>query len=425
MDDINLMNMNMLSKFKFRVQCSLSKNLINCSYGYGNYDPKKGCIITIMPGFYSYEEQFDLPKKYDHIFMLSTSNTFIKGSPYVIAQSTEKTGLQEQKLQLSELSVDNFPFDTQFNPNTLNIGFSGLNHWLPMNDVSFPKTMGLIINASPCQEVGKFLFKNQEYTLNIGHREFQHSPHSDKRLFEFSIESFFTVRSSSKIKDNEAVQLGNHLSELFEIMVIPSNLNYLCLQDNNFAREFFIRQSRKIFHYPSNLIARQCLLTFSEIKNQLAKIVDNYLNANNSLKFLVDDYLLTINFDTVVENNLINLTQGIESFYKDQKNDKNQPMNLLEKLTAMVNELPDEFINILKRNVGDVETWLKRIKNTRVYLTHGNKRNNCIEDPNEIIYAVNVFQFLVRIFILSKLGINISTKNIIDKFELIFQINFY
>ncbi|MBW7980184.1 hypothetical protein EFQ13_07680 [Lactobacillus helveticus] len=119
---------------------------------------------------------------------------------------------------------------------------------------------------------------------------------------------------------------------------------------------------------------------------------------------MVQDYLLTITYNETVQNKLINLTEGIEAYYRDKDE------TLYRKLQDMLYSLPSYILDVLRENVGDLDAWLLAIKDTRVYIAHGIRRVNVIDDFMRLSQYVNAFQYLTQYFILQELGMKIESK---------------
>lgn len=101
-----------------------------------------------------------------------------------------------------------------------------------------------------------------------------------------------------------------------------------------------------------------------------------------------------------VNNKLITLTEGIESYYRDEE------YHLLPKLRRFMDTFPDNIKNYLQEKVENLDDWLKSIKNTRVFIAHGDKKEDVIDDFHKLSVYVNVLQNLEQFFILKQLGMN-------------------
>ena len=137
---------------------------------------------------------------------------------------------------------------------------------------------------------------------------------------------------------------------------------------------------------------------------QLNNLIPNWFNKGENFELLIQDYLLTISYNETVQNKLINLTEGIEAYYRDKDE------NLHQKLEDMLNSLPEYIQDTLEKNVGDLDTWLSEIKDTRVYIAHGDRKEHVIDDFMELSRDVDTLQYLTQYFILQELGMKIEGK---------------
>ena len=76
----------------------------------------------------------------------------------------------------------------------------------------------------------------------------------------------------------------------------------------------------------------------------------------------------------------------------------------------MIFSLPSYILDTLKENVGDLNIWLSEIKDTRVYIAHGNRKAHVIDDLIKLSQYVNALQYLTQYFILQELGMKIESK---------------
>ncbi len=63
-------------------------------------------------------------------------------------------------------------------------------------------------------------------------------------------------------------------------------------------------------------------------------MINNWVSSSKELQLLVDDYLLTVNYRSVIENDLVNYTQGIESYFRNER------LTLRDKINKFIEELP-------------------------------------------------------------------------------------
>ena len=68
-------------------------------------------------------------------------------------------------------------------------------------------------------------------------------------------------------------------------------------------------------------------------------MINNWVSSSKELQLLVDDYLLTVNYRSVIENDLVNYTQGIESYFRNER------LTLRDKINKFIEELPNPIEN--------------------------------------------------------------------------------
>lgn len=140
---------------------------------------------------------------------------------------------------------------------------------------------------------------------------------------------------------------------------------------------------------------------------QLDNLIPNWFNKSENFDLLIQDYLLTISYNETVQNKLINLTEGIEAYYRDEK------ISLCKKIKNMLKSLPTYVIDKLEEHVGNIDEWAQAIKQTRVYIAHGEKKAKVIDDIIELSQGVNTLQYLTQYFILQELGMKIDYKQMV------------
>ena len=125
-------------------------------------------------------------------------------------------------------------------------------------------------------------------------------------------------------------------------------------------------------------------------------MINNWVSSSKELQLLVDDYLLTVNYRSVIENDLVNYTQGIESYFR------NEHLTLRNKINKFIEELSESYRELLAEHVGNTDDWIEKLVNTRVFLTHGDREKMAVSNPYKLVQMTKIFGFMVRIFILQK-----------------------
>ena len=80
----------------------------------------------------------------------------------------------------------------------------------------------------------------------------------------------------------------------------------------------------------------------------------------------------------------------------------------------------------MNSKVGNIDEWMEKLKDSRVFLAHGTDRDNRINNINELIIQVRAFQFLIQCFIMKELGYDLdkSQRNILYEINKIYAISF-
>ncbi|AHI11482.1 hypothetical protein LBH_0460 [Lactobacillus helveticus H9] len=141
----------------------------------------------------------------------------------------------------------------------------------------------------------------------------------------------------------------------------------------------------------------------------MLSVINNWVSSSKELQLLVDDYLLTVNYRSVIENDLVNYTQGIESYFRNER------LTLRDKINKFIEELPKSYRELLSEHVGNTDDWIGKLVSTKVFLTHGDRENMAVSNPYKLVQMTKIFGFMVRIFILQKLGITIDKPKILNK----------
>lgn len=148
-------------------------------------------------------------------------------------------------------------------------------------------------------------------------------------------------------------------------------------------------------------------------------MINNWVSSSKELQLLVDDYLLTVNYRSVIENDLVNYTQGIESYFRNER------LTLRDKINKFIEKLPESYRELLSEHVGNTDDWIEKLVSTRVFLTHGDRENMAVSNTYKLVQMTKIFGFMVRIFILQKLGITIDKPKILNKFKNVLTTHYY
>lgn len=230
---------------------------------------------------------------------------------------------------------------------------------------------------------------------------------SDKKLE-------FDIRADLTIKEIPADYLLNHLVSrilsLSDLMTIifgrNSTINYLrvACKDSIGLNVFFSQHTQVIERSEKNI---ELDLSFEKLLPEFENLLNSWLTPSKELDITSHDWLQSIRHPSTVENELINLTQGIEAFYRNENS-----MSLKTKMMEMFDSLPSNYLESALKTFDfkhfDSATFAERLKNTRVFLTHGTEKEPRF-DGLEVVKATLVFRELERYFLLSELGLSNET----------------
>lgn len=302
--------------------------------------------------------------------------------------------------------------------------------WLPI--LQYRKVLGglsnqnvgsnILITPSNTFFIGTFEYKGLQFKARLEGRVLYPKEYQNTRQWNIIFITYLIFQSQGNITDTIAVELSREFSKLLSIILGPvQEIKSLNLMKENECQSLF----PKLTEYP-NLIKyknmEDYIFSFKSFSSSWNKVLNTWFNKSIKMKMLVDNYLLTIAPYTTVENNLVNLCQGIDSFYPDGY--------LIDKIEKTVNSLPNNIKDVLKKNnrfilnnyykkialedylnrnninADDyIAIWSGMIKDTRVYLIHGNEDKKLrIDNSNDLKRATKLLSFLVECFILQELG---------------------
>lgn len=367
--------------------------------------------------------------------------------------------LRKDKISNEEISTfDSFSFS-----------FLHLREWLPCIDHAYVNNSdekGIIFKNYGPEYVGDIRYGNKEYKLYIKKSIIPLEEHEKtgwaKEYFNkisYEIDSEFEIKAK-EISVEEAIGLCRNICGLFEILLDDySKILYL---GNSECNVF------PIYVY-SNMDVDEHQLNFSAINYDnidLINIINNWLNKfNKDIDFhrLAANFLSDVNNPSTIENSLLNITQGIEMYYAHSRYRYLLSkliklfINLPEKYAIKISKITDNIITIsakrviaqllkkdreaytlnesgkLLKSLDDSDfkkalillSFLAELKDTRVFLTHGNDERKDIFKNKDLKDAVAILNEVVRMVILLKLGIpedelnlSLATLNNIEKLSI-------
>lgn len=405
-----LIDKDMFQEFKADAIWSLNQDFSDHSWGSLSYDLRKGCTASVHPSFINEIQQFSNRVIKHSLFGMTKKGEFIIGDGYCIGSEFNQPGFSSEKIQLLRLDIQNFNPKGIFNPHSVIFAVTDCDYWLPNQPLKgYEKAVGVVAEKASSKPIGDLKFKGTIYKLQIGYGS-QYKSQKFSHLNELRLHSYFVLNSDQKLDRNNSIDLINKITVLYEIICKTASLRLVKFSDGKHKINTFLSQNHRLFldgEYSPNSF----FLEYKDVKDKLPLLITNWLDASEELKMLIDDYLLTVHFSSVTENNFINYMQGIDSFYRKQN------LSLQKKLKQFLKELPDSYRKILQDNINGFKGWTQLVVDTRVYMTHGDREDRAIKDPYRLIKLSHLFRFLIRVFILQQLGFNIDIPKLRNKLQ--------
>lgn len=256
-----------------------------------------------------------------------------------------------------------------------------------------------------------FTYKDQLFKVElIGYINQEHN--QNDKYVNYKNDSWILIEGENDISSDQSIFFATELRKMFSV-VLGRPLNTTQLSRKGFDKDTHKSLTEDIYflemrfqHNSDKLFIYEMFREERDI--QLDNLIPNWFNKEENFDLLVQDYLLTISYNETIQNKLINLTEGIEAYYRDEK------MSLYKKIKNMLNSLPTYVIDKLKEHVGNIDEWAQAIKQTRVYIAHGEKKAKVIDDIIELSQAVNALQYLTQYFILQELGMKIDYEQMVS-----------
>lgn len=296
--------------------------------------------------------------------------------------------------------------------NKMLLNFTLLDDWITPAfrfEEAYPNMQTKVKAAKPIV-LAYFTHKGQLFKVELVGNISKKNGQNDKYV-NYKNDSWILIEGENNISSKQAIFFATELRKMFSVVLArPLNTTQLSkkgidkitqqslTEDLYFLEMWFENNKDKLFIYEM----------FQEKRDvQLNNLIPDWFNKDENFDLLIQDYLLTISYNETVQNKLINLTEGIEAYYRDKDE------SLYQKLKDMLYSLPVYVLDTLKNNVGDLDTWLLAIKDTRVYIAHGIRKAHVIDDFMELSQDVDALQYLTQYFILQELGMKIESKQVV------------
>ena len=249
--------------------------------------------------------------------------------------------------------------------------YSHLNEWIDpaQRFITNSKNMSLKIKNSKSILLSRFTYHGQLFLVQLA-GNISESFGNWNRTIKYVNKSYLVIEGENNISTNLAKYFAQEFRKMLAVIYgAPENTTRLSMQGFNKTNKYLALQD--IYFLEMRSVNKKSKLNIGykfSFKNdiQMEQLIPNWFNAYEKLKLLIQDYLLTVNYRTSVENELINLTEGIESFYRNKKK-----VYLIDKLKWFLATFSDEIKNNLTYYVGNLDSWAYSLKQTRAQSKKG------------------------------------------------------
>lgn len=325
---------------------------------------------------------------------------------------------------LKEFSVINYDPKDRIDFTNIILDYSHLNEWIDpaQRFITNSKNMSLKIKNSKSILLSRFTYHGQLFLVKLAGNIIE-SFGDWNRTIKYVNKSYLVIEGENNISTNLAKYFAQEFRKMLAVIYgAPENTTRLSMQGFNKTNKYLALQD--IYFLEMRSVNKKSKLNIGykfTFKNdiQMEQLIPNWFNADEELKLLIQDYLLTVNYRTSVENELINLTEGIESFYRNKKK-----VYLIDKLKWFLATFSDEIKNNLTYYVGNLDSWAYSLKQTRAHIAHGDQKKAAIKDFETLSKHVGVLKVLVQAFILQQLGNKLSSDKIESNIALEFNSEF-
>lgn len=228
----------------------------------------------------------------------------------------------------------------------------------------------------------------------------------------------FSITSHNKNwnKYKNIIPLSTIINKFIRLMT-RINTNKTSIIENNYVNKHQMKQSIYVSQASSSkhigYTGRSHYLSFISLSQNFRNIFKVFLNSminNSNTKSLINAILLVnLNDQNILENNLIDCTNAIESYYS------NECWSLRHKINNLINSIPPRLRKLVFGKI-NIKQFIWDIKDTRVYIVHGSKPESNSYDKGIILKGVdlsmdcNVLRWIIYIRIL--LDIKVPNNNI-------------
>ncbi|MCF6165129.1 hypothetical protein LROSL1_0036 [Furfurilactobacillus rossiae] len=408
-----LINENMFGHFEFQGIWSVKKEINPENWIPGKLHYDSGNILLEVFGTLNVSETSAIDvlnfEDYESVFgFAQTGENIVLSTVSMIGNTNSIPGLISERYRVSDMLITNGNFNKVTQRQYLSFfrfSLTDLNVWLPNNMLTIkkePKSGKQIFEVKKPERkiLTNFDFDGGNFSVSLDESGTINYP---RELLKVNIKNetgLIIEPNSNSVSMLQSTKIVNETAKFFTVL-LGETISAKYLQgnlSNGLKANVLFNQT-----YPIRSVERESDLRitprYNDVEDELPNSLTNWFDMSSELKLLADDYILTVTQESIIENTLINLTEGVESFFR------NRDACLRDKLTFLFKRVPNEILNrdVLQKSIDSEDDFIKSLVNTRVYLTHGKVRPGIYKDE-KLIIATRILQLSVRYFLLSEIG---------------------
>jgi hypothetical protein len=205
---------------------------------------------------------------------------------------------------------------------------------------------------------------------------------------------FFNIDFKKDISIDDIFSIQNIFERLFGILLSEPVCSYKV--DITSKSKTTYRLLKKYNDTMSSNFYRVPIKTFLQNSES---IIDKWLSLQQELDLLFRGFFNAFgNESLLLENKFLNFIAGLEFYYGERYEES---LNLKEKLRNFISN------SSIGRHMDDIDTYANKLKDTRHYFAHYEKKyKSKAFNSKQLLYVNNVLQIIIRELIVTELGID-------------------
>lgn len=324
----------------------------------------------------------------------------------------------------------------------IDFSLAGFDTWFPVFEkrkINYLKRGGLklSINLASAHKIGSFFVGNKKFLLRV-YTELDRPSGFEKLYYrDLTVKSRVgcVISGRSNLNDIDVIKIVKDFEKLFAVLTGQrQQIKFIRPFSKKYKKAIYTSQVTKASPDIKKYIDPTYAFAYKTFGNTLDKVISNFFNRTDNINALIINYLMSLNEDLDLSNELLDLCQAIDSYYESIPETsrvlENRIITFLNKLPNFIRDLLidnreiilKEFLNKFgeneittsdfHRNSNDLRyedtlgIWARCISDTRMFLVHGNTERSKfrIDDSVEKTRNTELLQFLVQCFVLQQLG---------------------